>query len=91
MSENSASAYERIKIELDIVQRQLLDLEHQRVDARVKRGLAALAKVKEKPRYVRTLETQLSQELGTHRRMSKLDILLEMIEEADEVRKHIVW
>ena len=85
------SKYVRIKLQLNKLQQELHALERQRVNARVKRGLAALALVKDKPRYLRELENRLSQELGTHRRLVRLDTILEMIEETDEVRKRIVW
>jgi hypothetical protein len=87
MSENSidrSEQYGQLLQQVMVLQRQLLD-------ARVKRALAALAKTKDKPRYVRELERKLSQELLTHHRACKLDVILEMIEETDEVRQHIVW
>jgi hypothetical protein len=69
----------------------MMVLRRQALDIQVKRDLAALAKVKDKSRYVRELEAKLSQELSTHHRLCKLETILEMIEETDEVRKHIVW
>ena len=87
MSENSIDRSERYG---DLL-KQVMVLQRQVLDTRVKRALAALAKTKDKPRYVRELEAKLSQELATHHRACKLNIILEMIEETDEVRKHIVW
>jgi hypothetical protein len=87
MSENSIDRSERYG---DLL-KQVMVLQRQVLDARVKRALAALAKTKTKSRYVRELETKLSEELATHHRACKLNTILEMIEDSDEVRPHIVW
>lgn len=47
---------------------------------RVKRVLAALAKMKDKSRYVRTIEERLSAELQSHNRCYRVEVLLELLE-----------
>ena len=87
MSENSVNFSQQY----DVLLKQMMVIRRQAVDLQVQRDLAALAKVKNKSRYVRELEAKLSQELATHHRLCRLETILEMIEDSDEVRPHIVW
>lgn len=69
--------------------KQVLILQRELLDMRVQRILAALAKMKTKPRYVRVLEDKLGFELRTHHRKMQIEALLEMLEEEPEVYSHV--
>ena len=77
-----ATKYDELMKQVLILQRELLDM-------RVQRILAALAKMKNKSRYVVELESKLGFELRTHHRKLQLEALLEMLEEEPDVFKHV--
>ena len=56
---------------------------------RVKRVLAALAKMKDKTRYVRTIEERLAAELQSHNRCDRVEMLLEFLESDKDVMMHL--
>ncbi len=72
-SNEYTSVYQELLMRMLKVQKEL------RV-TRMKRVLTALAAMKNKSRYVRTLEEKLSAEIQTHNRQDKVDTLLEMLE-----------
>lgn len=56
---------------------------------RVKRALVALAKMKDKSRYVRTIEERLAGELQSHNRCDRVEVLLELLESDKDVMTHL--
>ena len=69
--------------------KQVLVLQRELLDMRVQRILAALAKMKNKSRYVTELEQKLDFELRTHHRKLQLEALLEMLEEEPDVYRNV--
>jgi hypothetical protein len=57
--------------------------------SRVKRVLVALAKMKNKSRYVKTVEERLSIELQSHNRCDRVQVLLELLECDEDVMAHL--
>jgi len=82
MSVNYEQTYQDLLIKTMQLQKELRM-------TRVKRVLAALAKMKDKSRYVRTIEEHLATELQSHNRCDRVEVLLEFLECDKDVMTHL--
>ena len=82
---NYDAVYSVISAQLEAIRLQLAEKAECALNTRIRRILVALTKVKDKSRYVSDLEQRLDIELKTHRRPDRLDLLLDMLEDEDEV------